>query len=46
VLQGIETDASSSPCRFIAKETGDEAMRRFMKGDADDCGDLTQMDAK
>ena len=29
----------------FAKETGDEAMRRFMKGDGDNCGDH-QMDAK
>src|SRR5215468_2477385 len=35
VLQGIEADASKSPCRFIAKKMGDEAMRRFMKGDGD-----------
>src|SRR5215831_9609315 len=35
VLQGIEADASKSPCRFIAQEMGDEAMCRFMKGDGD-----------
>jgi hypothetical protein len=39
VLQGIEADASKSPCRVIAKETGDEAMRRFMKGDGDNYWD-------
>jgi MOSC domain-containing protein YiiM len=39
VLQGIETDAPKSPCRFIAKKMGDEAMRRFMKGDGDNYWD-------
>src|SRR5262249_10987765 len=39
VLQGIEADAPKSPCRFIAKKMGDEAMRRFMKGDGDNYWD-------
>jgi hypothetical protein len=39
VLQGVKADASKSPCRFIAKEAGDEAMRRFMKGDGDNYWD-------
>jgi hypothetical protein len=39
VLQGIEADASKSPCRFIAQKMGDEAMRRFMKGDGDNYWD-------
>jgi hypothetical protein len=39
VLQGIEADASKSPCRFIAQKMGDEVMRRFMKGDGDNYWD-------
>jgi hypothetical protein len=45
VLQGIKADASKSPCRFITKETGDEAMRRFMKVTATTIG-ITQIDAR
>ena len=39
MLQGIEADTSKSPCRFIAQKIGDEAMRRFMKGDSDNYWD-------
>src|SRR5262249_27739300 len=39
VLQGIDGDASKSPCRFIAQEMGDETMRCFMKGDGDNYWD-------
>ena len=39
MLQGIEADTSKSPCRFIAQKIGDEAMRRFMKGDGDNYWD-------
>jgi hypothetical protein len=39
VLEGIEADASKPPCRFVAKEMGDEAMCRFMKRNRDDYRD-------
>lgn len=35
----IEANATKPPCRVIAKEVGDEAVRSFMKSNGDDHGD-------